>query len=142
VSGSGAVHIGHSVASSVGSGGNWAVADPTDATNWNTEAEINAHIETFPILPNRQFAITMNLKTTDREVTPEVTEIRVLMEVCIDYIEDIVLRSLLPAIDGAIDPIANLAHVPLLLRLLSPLISVSIERTCPITSLVWLASMT
>lgn len=80
--------------------------------NWNTEAEINANIETFPILPDREFAVTLNLKTTDKEVTPEVTEVRVLMEVHIDYIEDIVLRSLLPALENAIDPVANLAHIP------------------------------
>jgi hypothetical protein len=54
----------------------------------------------------------MNLKTDDEEVTPEVTEIRVLMEVHIDYIEDIVLRSLLPAIENDIDPVANVAHIP------------------------------
>jgi len=90
-------------------GAAWSVAGVSD---WNTEAEINANIETFPLLPDRKFAVTMNLKTTDKEVTPEVTEVRVLMEVHIDYIEDIVLRSLLPAFEGDIDPVANMAHVP------------------------------
>lgn len=87
----------------------WSIAG---AGNWNTEAEINANIETFPLLPDREFAVTINLKTTDREVTPEVTEVRVLMEIHIDYIEDIVLRSLLPAFEDAIDPVANMAHIP------------------------------
>lgn len=87
----------------------WLVAGSGD---WNTEAEINAHITTFPLLPNRRFAVTMNLATTDKEVTPEVTQIRVLMEIHIDYIEDIVLRSLMPAFENAIDPVANCAHIP------------------------------
>ena len=90
-------------------GAAWSIAGVSD---WNTEAEINANIETFPLLPDRKFAITMNLKTSDKEVTPTVDEVRVLMEVHIDYIEDIVLRSLLPAFEDDIDPVANLAHIP------------------------------
>lgn len=92
-------------------GGAWSIAGVGD---WNTEAEINANIETFPILPDRIFAITVNLRTTDprRDVTPYVTEIRVLMEVHIDYMEDIILRSLMPLMEGGITPVANFAAIP------------------------------
>jgi hypothetical protein len=85
-------------------GGDWAVAGASD---WNTEAEINANIETFPLLPNRQFAITLNLTTTDREVTPTVSEVRVLMEVQIDYLEDLVMRSLMAQLEAEIRPTSN-----------------------------------
>jgi hypothetical protein len=90
-------------------GAAWSVAG---AGNWNTEADFNANIEAYDVLPGRQFAITVNLKTTDREITPTVDEIRVLMSVHIDYIEDIVLRSLMPSLEGAIDPTARLTNVP------------------------------
>jgi len=86
----------------------WAVAA---AGNWNTEAEINAHITTFNILPNRQFGVVVNLRTTDGNVTPSVSEIRVLMEVEIDYLEDIILRSTVPAIEAAITPTTNLGQI-------------------------------
>jgi hypothetical protein len=85
-------------------GTDWVVPGATD---WNTEAEINEGIGSYPVLPDRTFAITMNLRTTDHEVTPVVDEIRVLMEVHIDYIEDIVLRSLMPAIKEQIRPTTN-----------------------------------
>jgi hypothetical protein len=91
-------------------GAAWSIAGTSD---WNTEAEINANIDTFPILPNRQFAITLNLQTTDpdRRVTPFVSEVRVLMEVHIDYIEDIVFRSLMPLMENDIRPAANFGNV-------------------------------
>jgi len=90
----------------------WTIA--TASTHWNTEAEINAHITTFPILPGRTFAITVNLRSLDsrHEVTPLVREIRVLMEVHIDFIEDIVLRSLMPMVTSGITALANYAAIP------------------------------
>lgn len=86
----------------------WAVPA---AGEWNTEAEINAHIATFNILPNRQFAVIVNLRTTDQEITPSVSEIRVVMSVEIDYIEDIVLRSVAPALKVGINPTTNLGQI-------------------------------
>ena len=89
-------------------GGAWSIAGASD---WNTEADFNANIDTFDVLPGREFAITVNLKTTDQEVTPTVDEIRVLLEIHIDYIEDIVLRSLMPTMESAIDPTARLTNI-------------------------------
>jgi hypothetical protein len=92
-------------------GAAWSVAGAGD---WNTEAEINANIETFTILPGRTFGITVNLRTTDPrlEETPMVSEIRVLMEITIDYLEDIVFRSLLPDMEENIRVTSKYAAIP------------------------------
>ncbi len=92
-------------------GAAWSIAGATD---WNTEAEINANIDTFPILPGRTFGITVNLRTTDPrlEDTPKIKEIRVLMEVTIDYIEDIILRSLIPHMQENIRVTSKYAAIP------------------------------
>jgi hypothetical protein len=85
-------------------GAQWSVAG---AGNWNTEAEINANIQTFDVLPDREFAVVLNLVTTNNEKTPSVFEVRVLMQVRIDYIEDIVYRSLIPLFQTGFRPLAN-----------------------------------
>jgi len=87
-------------------GGSWSVAG---AGNWNTEGDFNANIQDFTILPGRQFAIVVNLVTTDEYETPSVSEIRVLMEIRIDYLEDLIFRSLIPLIKSEIRPVANYA---------------------------------
>jgi hypothetical protein len=85
-------------------GGAWAVAGASD---WNDEGTLNANIETFPILPGREFGVVVNLVTTDKYTTPHVSEIRVLMEIRIDYIEDLIFRSLIPLMKSEIRPLAN-----------------------------------
>lgn len=85
-------------------GADWSVAGASD---WNDEGTINAHIDTFPILPDREFGVVVNLITTDKYTTPKVTEIRVLMEIRIDYLEDLIFRSLIPLMKSEIRPIAN-----------------------------------
>lgn len=95
--------------------GAWSIAGAGD---WNTEAEINAHIDTFPILPDRTFAVTVNLQSIAGilvdagDVTPKVTEIRVLMEVHIDFLEDILFRSLMPLLESEVTGAANFAAMP------------------------------
>jgi hypothetical protein len=85
-------------------GAAWAVAVAGD---WNDEGTFNAHIQDFDILPDRQFAIVVNLRTSDKYMTPSVSEIRVLMDIRIDYMEDIVFRSLIPLMKQHIRPLAN-----------------------------------
>ena len=85
-------------------GGAWSVAGAGD---WNDEGTFNANIQDFTILPGRQFAIVVNLQTSDKYLTPTVSEIRVLMEVHIDYMEDLIFRSLIPLIKQEIRPVAN-----------------------------------
>jgi len=89
-------------------GGAWSIATDHDL-HWNDEGTLNANIDTFSILPGRQFAVEVNLVTTDPYETPVVSEIRVLMEVHIDYIEDLVFRSLIPLMKTEIRPTANYA---------------------------------
>lgn len=89
-------------------GAAWVVAGASD---WNTEEELNANLSSFNVLPNRQFAVTMNLFTTDREATPSIYEIKLLTEMNIDYVEDIVLRSLLPSLESEVRPVTNLGHI-------------------------------
>jgi hypothetical protein len=89
-------------------GAAWSVAGAGD---WNDEGTFNANIATFDVLPGRQFAITVNLKTTDREVTPLVKEIKVLMECRIDFMEDLIFRSLIPELENNIQPLGNLPLV-------------------------------
>lgn len=85
-------------------GGDWSIAGAGD---WNSEADFNANIETFSVLPDRQFAIVVNLQTTDQYESPSVSEIRVLMEIRIDYLEDLIFRSLVPLLKANIQPVAN-----------------------------------
>lgn len=82
----------------------WVVAGTSD---WNTEAEINANIGSFNVLPNRRFAIVVNLITTDKYITPYVREIRVLMKLKISYLDDIIFRSLINKMSTDIRPVGN-----------------------------------
>lgn len=85
-------------------GGSWSIAGSGD---WNTEAEVNANLSTYPFLPNRNFAIVVNLVTSDRYYTPIVTEIKSLLKIRIDYMEDLIYRSLFPMMEDNIRPLAN-----------------------------------
>jgi len=85
-------------------GAAWTVAGAGD---WNSEGDINANIETFTILPDREFGVVVNLQTLDKYNTPSVSEIRVLMQIRIDYMEDLIFRSLIPMLKEEIRPVAN-----------------------------------
>lgn len=70
-------------------GSSWAVAGASD---WNTEAEINANLATFPLatIGNKSIGFKVNLKTTDPNVTPEVKELKLLGDFDVEWMEDIV----------------------------------------------------
>lgn len=71
-----------------------------NTSDWNTEAEVSANISSFSVA-SRKLQVVVNLKTTDKTVTPELVEIRVLYGgVLDDEIEDIIVRTLLPALRG------------------------------------------
>jgi len=70
------------------SGAAWVVAGASD---WNTEAEINAHIQTFAF---RRFRVVVNLKTTNRDYTPTLYWVKVAWEGVVYFWEDIIYRSL------------------------------------------------
>jgi hypothetical protein len=86
-------------------GAAWSVAG---AGNWNTEAEVNANLSSFAFLPNRQFAIVVNLVTADKYISPIVREVKTLLKLRIDYLEDLIYRSLIPDMESQIRPLANL----------------------------------
>ena len=75
-------------------GAAWVVAGLSD---WNTEAQIRINISTFPIatVGNKQIGFVINLKTTDRKVTPKVSELKVLGEFDIEFFDDLVYDSLI-----------------------------------------------
>lgn len=85
-------------------GGAWAVAGASD---WNTEVEVAANISSFPATA-RKLQVVVNLKTTDSSATPELVCVKVLFGALLDdEIEDIVLRSLAPALE-ALRPVTRL----------------------------------
>jgi hypothetical protein len=71
----------------------------TDATtsDWNTEVQVSANIATFPIT-QRAIQVIANLTTTNASSTPEVTSFKIGYEADIDFDEDLIARSLLPAL--------------------------------------------
>lgn len=82
-------------------GAAWAVAG---VGNWNTEAQINANIATFPF---KTFGVVVNLATTDKRFTPSLQWIVAAYEGRIYFWEDILYRSLVPAIRNGVRPIAE-----------------------------------
>lgn len=72
----------------------WALAN---AGEWNTDVEIRANIDTFPIatVGNKKLGVVVNLKTTDTKVTPEVYEVKVLGLFDVEYFDDLVYDSVI-----------------------------------------------
>lgn len=84
-------------------GASWEV----NTADWNTEAEVASNIPSFPATA-RKLQVVINLKTDDASVTPELTEVRVLYGALLDdEIEDMVIRSIEPALRNALRPITR-----------------------------------
>lgn len=75
-------------------GAAWVVAGPT---NWNTEADVNAHIQAFAF---RRFRVVVNLKTTNRNYTPVLYWVKAAWEGFVYFWEDIIFRSLVRTMKG------------------------------------------
>lgn len=75
-------------------GSNWVVAGLSD---WSTESEIRVNINTFPIatIGDKKIGFIINLKTTDKKVTPEVSELKLLGQFDIEFFDDLVYDSLI-----------------------------------------------
>lgn len=69
--------------------GAWVVAGASD---WSTEDEINTNINTLAVdaTNTRSLAVLVNLQTTDQNVTPQVKEVKILGQMDIDFLDDIV----------------------------------------------------
>lgn len=90
-------------------GGAWAVAGASD---WNTEAVVNANLSSFNVATSRQFAVVLNLVTTDSKVTPEVESVHVAWQGPVDWHDDILLDSLVGMLQSELTYIADAALPP------------------------------
>jgi hypothetical protein len=84
------------------SAGSWSVA----VDGWNTEAEVVANIESFPIATHK-LGVAINLVTTVASATPHVDAIKILYASDIEFFEDLIWRSLIPAMREQIRPIGD-----------------------------------
>jgi hypothetical protein len=78
-------------------GTSWVVAG---SSHWNTEDDVVANIDTFPAT-TQQIAVLVNLKTTDKYVTPTISQIDLGYEGQIDYIRS-VINSLVYSMDASL----------------------------------------
>lgn len=76
-----------------------------NVVDWNTEEEIASNIDTFPVTA-KKLQVVINLVTTNSLYTPFVYEIRVLYESNIDFQDDLLYASLVPAFRN-INPISD-----------------------------------
>lgn len=74
--------------------------------DWNTEAVIAANIDTFAVT-ERKIQVIINLVTTDATVTPTISCIKILYLSDVEFLEDLIYRSLVPMLKSEIRPIAD-----------------------------------
>lgn len=91
-------------------GGDWVVAA---AGQWNTVTEINANLSVFDIVSARKFALVFNLSTTDDRFTPEVDCALVLWRGPVDWVDDILIDSLVGVLQDEMSYLEDLALPPL-----------------------------
>jgi len=77
-----------------------------NTSNWNTETEVAANISLFSAT-ERKIQIIINLVTTNKSVTPHVFEILVAYNSNVEFEEDLIVRSLIPALKNGIRPISD-----------------------------------
>lgn len=82
-------------------GSNWEI----NIVDWNTEDEVSANIADYPTT-SKKLQIIINLVTTSASYTPIVDEIRVLYESIIDFQDDLIYNSIVPAL-RTVNPIAD-----------------------------------
>ena len=79
----------------------WSGSAWTQGTGtWNTQAEIEANIDTFPTT-SKKLRVYANLKTTDTLKTPILRSIKVLMKVGASMEEELFIRTLIPYLRSA-----------------------------------------
>lgn len=91
-------------------GAAWVVGGVGD---WNTETEINANIATFDVATSRRFAIVLNLATTDDRVTPSIESVLVLWRGPVDWVDDVLVDSLVGVFQDDLRYVEDLALPPL-----------------------------
>lgn len=91
-------------------GAAWSAAGPGD---WSTVAEVNANLATFDVVSSRRFALVFNLQTLDDRYTPEVDCALVLWRGPIDWVNDLLVDSLVGVMQDELVYIEDLALPPL-----------------------------
>lgn len=90
-------------------GSSWDVAGPGD---WSTEAEVNANLASFDVSA-RRFGVVVNLATTDDRLTPTVECVLVLWRGPIDWVDDLLVDSLVGMLQDELVYVEDLALPPL-----------------------------
>lgn len=86
-------------------GAAWSIS----TSNWNTEADINAHIASF-LTTQHKLRVVIKLKTSMPTATPSLSAVKLAWKSkTIHYLDDIVYRSLVPALQS-IRFITNFVH--------------------------------
>lgn len=88
-------------------GASWVAAGASD---WNTETEVAANIESFPIA-TLQFQVFVNLATSDPDQTPTCEGCCLMMDVDLDYLPSIVGDSLAASLRERLRPVIDHALV-------------------------------
>lgn len=83
-------------------GGAWAV----NTSDFNTEDEIALNIATFP-MASQSLQIIVNLTTTNPTVSPRLKEVKILYSTDVEFLEDIIYRSLVPSLRDNVRPITD-----------------------------------
>jgi hypothetical protein len=82
-------------------GSAWMAAS---AGQWNTEDEVSTHIGAFPGGP---IQVILNLSTSDSSLTPEVRSVKLLWTSDVEFQQEYIARSLIPAMREEILPISD-----------------------------------
>ena len=90
-------------------GASWDVAGAGD---WSTEAEVNANVATFDVSA-RRFGVVVNIVTADDRVTPTVESVLVLWRGPVDWVDDLLVDSLVGMFQDELWYIEDLALPPL-----------------------------
>lgn len=86
-------------------GSAWVVAA---AHNWNTEQQLSDNIHLWNIRTlGQKMRVVVNLSTSDARYTPELIGVKLLYEAAIEFQEDIIFRSLVPALRKGLRPIGR-----------------------------------
>lgn len=76
-------------------GGNWVV----NSSSWNTEDDVAANISSFPTT-TKKLRVVVRLTTTDKRKTPSLAMVKVSWKAKVQYLEDIIYRTLVPFLRG------------------------------------------
>jgi hypothetical protein len=83
-------------------GSSWEI----NTSNWNTEIEIVANIDTFTVT-DKKIQIIINLVTTTATLTPSISEIKISYDSDIDFQDNLIFYSLVPKLKEEVRPISD-----------------------------------